>query len=153
MSEANSVSNSVDDQGRVYVVWADFRNNTNQGCTGSAMTATSPCDNDVFYSYSTDEGETWSDPIVITPRSTARFGETAQWQPWSEVTPDGSRLFVAFYDRSYGNCESTGCNDITLAEVDEPGVCEPDVRLLARDDCVDAEHDDRRESDRSWVPR
>ena len=125
MSEANSVSNSVDDQGRVYVVWADFRNNTNQGCTGSAMTATSPCDNDVFYSYSTDEGETWSDPIVITPRSTARFGETAQWQPWSEVTPDGSRLFVAFYDRSYGNCESAGCNDITLAEVDNPASASP----------------------------
>jgi hypothetical protein len=29
MSESNSVTNSVDDQGRVYVVWADFRNNTN----------------------------------------------------------------------------------------------------------------------------
>ena len=32
------------------------------------MTATAPCDNDVFYSYSTDEGETWSEPIgSITP--------------------------------------------------------------------------------------
>ena len=112
-------------QGRVYIVWADFRNNTNPGCTGWAMTASSPCDNDVFYSYSMDEGETWSEPIVITPRSDARFGESAQWQPWSQVTADGSRLFVAFYDRSYGNCESSGCNDITLAEVDDPASDSP----------------------------
>ena len=80
------------------------------------MTASSPCDNDVFYSYSTDERRDVVGADRITPRSNARFGETAQWLPWSQVTPTG-RLFVAFYDRSYGNCESTGCNDITLAEV------------------------------------
>ncbi len=84
MSEANSVSNSVDDQGRIYIVWADFRNNTNQACTGSAMTAASPCDNDVFYSYSADEGETWSEPMVITPRSNCalrRDGAMAAMEP------------------------------------------------------------------------
>jgi hypothetical protein len=120
MSEVNSVSNSVDDQGRIYVVWADFRNNTNPNCTGWAEKATPPCDNDVFYAYSTDEGETWSEPVAITPSSNDRFGKTAQWQPWSQVTPAGDRLSVAFYDRSYGNCESTGCNDITLADVSAP---------------------------------
>ena len=40
--------------------------------------------------------------------------------PWSEVTSDGSTLWVAYYDRSYGNCEQTGCNDITLAKVVHP---------------------------------
>jgi hypothetical protein len=39
---------------------------------------------------------------------------TAQWQPWSATGPDG-RLYIAYYDRKYGTCEFTGCNDITLA--------------------------------------
>jgi hypothetical protein len=125
MSESWSVSSSVDNEGDLYVVWADFRNNTNQGCTGAAITATPPCDNDVFYSVSRNGGETWSEPRVVTPRSTARFGETAQWQPWSGVTADGTRLWIAFYDRSYGDCETTGCNDITMAEVNDPAAEEP----------------------------
>jgi hypothetical protein len=40
--------------------------------------------------------------------------------PWSAVTPDGKTLWVAYYDRSYGNCETTGCNDITLAQIRNP---------------------------------
>jgi hypothetical protein len=40
--------------------------------------------------------------------------------PWSKVTDDGSILYVAFYDRSYGNCETTGCNDVTLATIRNP---------------------------------
>jgi hypothetical protein len=40
--------------------------------------------------------------------------------PWSGVTSDGSTLWVAYYDRSYGTCEQTGCNDITLAKVARP---------------------------------
>ena len=125
MSESWSVSNSVDEGGNLYVVWADFRNNTNQACTGSAMTATPPCDNDVFYSVSSDGGETWSEPRVVTPASTARFGKTAQWQPWGGVTADGTRLWIAFYDRSYGNCELIGCNDITMAAVNDPTAADP----------------------------
>ena len=36
------------------------------------------------------------------------------------MTNDGSRLWVAFYDRHYGNCETTGCNDITAAQIRNP---------------------------------
>ena len=36
------------------------------------------------------------------------------------MTKDGSRLWVAYYDRHYGNCETTGCNDITAAEIRNP---------------------------------
>jgi hypothetical protein len=125
MSASWSVSVSVDEAGNLYVVWADFRNNTNQACTGSAATATAPCDNDVFYTVSTDEGETWGEPRVVTSRANARFGETAQWQPSSGVTADGSRLWIAFYDRSYGACEATGCNDITMADVTDPASAAP----------------------------
>ena len=33
--------------------------------------------------------------------------------------------WVAYYDRSYGNCESTGCNDITAAEIRNPASASP----------------------------
>jgi hypothetical protein len=114
------ISGAVDSSSRVYVTWADGRN-IGANCHGSAATATPPCDNDVFYSYSTNGGATWSAATKLTPAG------SAQWMPWSAVAPDGSTLFVAYYDRSYGNCEQTGCNDITLARVTNPATASPKV--------------------------
>ena len=115
---------SIDSSGTLYFAWADFRNGAaNCNPNGSAATATPPCNNDVFYAYSTNGGATWSAPINVTPA--ARFGQTAQWMPWSAVTPNGQVLWVAFYDRSYGNCEVTGCNDITLAKIQNPATAAP----------------------------
>ena len=110
---------SVDNSGNLYFVWADFRNGApNCNPNGAAATATPPCDNDVFYSFSRDGGATWSAAKNLTPAS--KFGANAQWMPWSAVAPDGRTLWVAYYDRSYGNCETTGCNDITLAKIKNP---------------------------------
>ncbi len=101
--------------GKLFSVWADFRNGkANCNPLGSAATAIPPCDNDVFYNYSTNGGATWSAPRRLTPKG------SAQWMPWSAVSPDGHTLWVAYYDRRYGTCESTGCNDITLAKVQNP---------------------------------
>ena len=105
---------SIDNSGKLFFVWADGRNIA-ANCQGNAATATTPCDNDVFYSFSKDGGATWSTAFDVTPKS--KFGPTAQWMPWSAVSPDGKNLYIAYYDRSYGNCETTGCNDITLADV------------------------------------
>jgi hypothetical protein len=113
---------SVDNSGNLYSVWADFRNGDTSACS---FTAAGPCNNDVFYSYSTDGGMTWSAAMNLTPAS--KFGKTAQWMPWSAVAPDGKTLYVAYYDRSYGNCESTGCNDITLARIKDPAAGNPKV--------------------------
>ncbi len=115
---------SVDNSGNLYHVFADFRNGS-ANCKGNAATATPPCDNDVFYSFSTDGGATWGTVTNLTPAS--RFGPTAQWMPWSAVAPDGKTLWVAYYDRSYGNCETTGCNDITLARVENPASASPSI--------------------------
>jgi hypothetical protein len=52
---------------------------------------------------------------------------SAQWQPWSSVTPEGT-LVVGYYDRSYGNCESTGCNDITVTRVTGAASASPQFR-------------------------
>jgi hypothetical protein len=123
--EFTSMSISVDHNGKLFIAWSDFRNG-GPPCTGSTTTATPPCDNDVFYAFSLNGGATWSATRNITPAS--RFGVNAQWQPWSEVTTDGSRLWVAYYDRSYGNCETSGCNDITAAEIRNPTSGNPQVR-------------------------
>ncbi|MBI3241102.1 MAG: hypothetical protein HYZ49_02265 [Chloroflexi bacterium] len=118
--EFTSISISVDEDNNLYTVWSDFRNGGGT-CTGSAATATPPCDNDVFYAFSTDGGAGWSGTFQITPAG------SAQWQPWSEVTHDGKALWVAYYDRSFGNCEFTGCNDITLAKIKHPASKSPSV--------------------------
>jgi hypothetical protein len=122
-----TVTVSVDLDNELFVSWADHRNNTNVNCQlGAPGGGSGPCDHDIHYAYSTNGGSTWSPTRTITPRS--EFGETAQWQPWSEITKDGNRLWVAYYDRSYGNCESTGCNDITAAEIRNPTSNNPQIR-------------------------
>lgn len=127
--EFTSMTISVDRFSNLYITWSDFRNGDDPGSTcGPLMpwsAATPPCNNDVFYSFSTNGGATWSATRNVTPPSP--FRKTAQWQPWSDVRADGQRLFVAFYDRSYGNCEVRGCNDITLATIRRPRSNSPSI--------------------------
>jgi hypothetical protein len=114
---------SIDSAGRLYHVFSDARNlGANCNPLGSAATATPPCDTDVFYSYSTDGGMTWSPETQLTPTG------SAQWQPWSAVAPNGKKLFIGYYDRSYGNCETTGCNDITMVTVGQPATSSPTLK-------------------------
>ena len=114
--EFTSITLSVDSSSKLYATWSDFRNGFVPPCdTGDAQTSEPPCDNDVFFSVSIDGGATWGPAVNVAPAS--KFGPSAQWQPWSAVTSDGRSLWIAYYDRSYGNCEFDGCNDITLARV------------------------------------
>jgi len=117
-----TISNSVDRNGNLFVTWSDGRNIA-PNCQGSAATATSPCDNDVFYAYSTSGGASWSTAAKVSPAG------SAQWQPWSKVTSDGKSLWIAYYDRSYGSCETTGCNDITAVEVKNPATASPSMKV------------------------
>jgi hypothetical protein len=122
--DETTVTVSVDKNSKLFVTWADHRNNTNPDCElGAPAGGSPPCDHDIFYAYSTTGGTTWSATRNITPRS--RFGENAQWQSWSEVTRDGKTLWVAYYDRHYGNCEFTGCNDITAVAIKNPTSSSP----------------------------
>jgi hypothetical protein len=120
--EFTSMTISVDRNSNLYATWADHRNGQ-APCLGTLPPATPPCNHDVFYSFSTNGGTTWSPEFTITQR----FGNTAQWQPWSDVTGDGNKLQVAFYDRHYGNCEFDGCNDITLATIRNPRSTRPSL--------------------------
>jgi hypothetical protein len=124
--EFTSLSISVDRNSNLYATWSDFRNGESP-CTplSPAATARPPCNNDVFYAFSTNGGLLWSPTINVT----AKLGKTAQWQPWHDVMGDGSKVQVAFYDRHYGNCEFTGCNDITLATISNPRSAKPSIKF------------------------
>src|SRR5262249_14527751 len=50
---------------------------------------------DVFFTQSTNGGSTWSSPSKLNDDK----GHNDQWQPAIAVTPDGSHVFVAWYDR------------------------------------------------------
>jgi hypothetical protein len=101
----------VDASGKLAVFWQDFRNGG--PCHKFQKLPVAPCVNynaDVLKTESTDGGSTWTAPSNVTGNG----GKTAQWQPWAGVGPTGT-LYAAYYDRRFGSCESTGCNDITLA--------------------------------------
>jgi hypothetical protein len=107
---------SIDNAGRLYFAWDDFRNGAAPCDTLDYDTASPPCNNDVLYAYSTSGGVNWSGPFLITGNA----GETAQWMPWSGIGPTGSTLWIAYYSREFKDCEFTGCNDIVLAKVANP---------------------------------
>ncbi len=97
--------------GRLAVFWADFRNGGPCATDPDLGLPVLPCknmNNDVFASISTDGGATWGPPKQVTSSA------AAQWQPWGDVGEDGN-LYVGYYDRRFGSCETTGCNDISLA--------------------------------------
>jgi hypothetical protein len=50
---------------------------------------------DIFFRQSTDSGASWSAGVRVNDDATTRD----QWQPSLAVTPDGSRVFVGWYDR------------------------------------------------------
>jgi hypothetical protein len=49
---------------------------------------------DVYFTQSTNNGSTWSAPIKVNDDATT----TEQYQPDIAVTPDGTRLFMGWYD-------------------------------------------------------
>jgi hypothetical protein len=68
--------------GDIYVVYNDQGN-------GSADKA------DIFFTMSTDGGKHWSKPLRVNDDNTY----TDQWQPAFATTPDGTHLFITWYDR------------------------------------------------------
>jgi hypothetical protein len=94
------------------VFWADFRNGCNAGdgfCSG-----TDNSNNDVFVAASADGGATWGPTRLVSKSPMGGSDPAAQWQPWGDVGENG-KFTVAYYDRRNGDCEVSGCNDITLA--------------------------------------
>jgi hypothetical protein len=72
--------------GNIYVVYSDCSSNP---CSSSADHG------NVFFRQSTNGGTTWSAAVMVNDDGTTRD----QYMPTIAVTPDGTSLFVPFYDR------------------------------------------------------
>ena len=76
------------------------------------------CNNKIVVSVSSDGGATFtgttSDPRTLPTANTARQAGTDQWWQWATFSKDG-QLAVSYYDRQYGNDETTGFSDVSLS--------------------------------------
>jgi hypothetical protein len=78
------------------------------------------CNNDVVISTSGDGGGSFdgtTTSVVDLPTVNAASPYADQWFHWSARTPDG-QVVVSFYDRSYGNDESSGAMDFVMNTTD-----------------------------------
>ena len=109
--------------GKLAVFWSDFRNGGPCATDPTFGVPVEPCTNhnqDVVVATSSDGGATWGGTRVVSTTSGGGSQPDAQWQAWGGVGGNGA-LFAGYYDRRYGTCESTGCNDITLAKSTDNG--------------------------------
>src|SRR5579885_1793715 len=77
------------------------------------------CNNKILESISTNGGASFNgtvtDPTTLTVVSSAKGQQaTDQWWQWAAFTKDG-KLAVSYYDRQYGNDETTGFMDFSLS--------------------------------------
>ena len=120
------------DSNRIVVTVGSYINrnsNENRGCTPDGFAADGlnkyigvkdgGCNNDILYSVSTNGGKAFSG-TTIDPRllpvvtDTAKQATTDQFWQGATITPNGT-LVVDYYDRSYGNDNTTGYSDITVS--------------------------------------
>jgi hypothetical protein len=118
---------------RVVVTYGSYinrnSNSTRGGCTPTGFAAdgintftgvkTGGCNNDIVYSVSTNHGRRFSggniDPrqLPVVTDSAKQAGTDQFWQA-ATFTPNGT-LVVSYYDRSYGDDNTTGYADITVS--------------------------------------
>jgi hypothetical protein len=133
---ANYPSGSVNprDSSQVVVTFGSYINkysNETNGCTPNGLDAAfsnnlftgvkeaNGCANKILVSVSNNAGTSFTgtatDPRALTTvnqKSAQR--KTDQWWQWAAFTGDG-RLAVSYYDRQYGDDESTGFSDFSLS--------------------------------------
>ncbi len=110
--------------------YIDNDSNTSNGCVPTGFSATlnptytgvktaGACNNKILESVSTNSGASFNgtvtDPTTVPIVSSAPGQKlTDQWWQWSAFTRNG-KLAVSYYDRQYGNDETTGFMDFSLS--------------------------------------
>ena len=110
--------------GTLSVFWSDFRNGGPCAKDPATGLPVEPCANhnqDVVVAVSRDGGATWGPTRIVSRKASGGSEPAAQWQAWGTVSSNGT-FFAGYYDRRYGPCETTGCNDITLATSTDNGL-------------------------------
>jgi hypothetical protein len=119
---------------QVAITFGSYINPNSQesnGCTPNGLSTTTfnnlytgvkaagACNNDILLSVSNDAGATFTgantDPRSLTSVTQASGQATTdQWWQWAAFTKNGV-LAVSYYDRQYGNDETTGTSDISVS--------------------------------------
>ena len=89
-----------ENNGRIYVNWADQRNGAK--------------DTDIFVAYSDDQGNTWSDPVRVNDDGAG----AQQFLTWMAVDPATGHVYIVFYDRRNHKGDAT---DVYLASSSDGG--------------------------------
>jgi hypothetical protein len=136
---SNYPSGAVDptDSSQIVVAFGSYINPNSKesnGCIPSGFSAAAQalytgvktagaCNNGILVSVSTNGGGTFTgtatDPRALTS-ATAASGQTTtdQWFQWIAFTKTG-RLAISYYDRQYGDDETTGFSDVSLSGSDD----------------------------------
>ncbi|NKB87204.1 MAG: hypothetical protein GKS06_03150 [Acidobacteria bacterium] len=79
--------------GRLYVSWSD----TSQASPGQCgdLCQAGPCDTDVYLVRSDDNGDTWTDPVVVHEEE---LGGADQFMPWLDVDDTTGHVIVGYKD-------------------------------------------------------
>jgi hypothetical protein len=96
---------------------ASFAPSGNNAYTG--VKTAGACKNDILVSVSTNGGGSFTgtatDPRSLrSAASTRAQATTDQWFQWLAFTEDG-QLAISYYDRQYGNDETTGFSDVSVS--------------------------------------
>lgn len=124
---------SVAPNGRVDVAWHDFRDDPffEPGEVGSMGSAEGQRWSDVYYTFSTDEGDSWSDNIRLTDRSIDRevgvtFANSDFRGPMGIASADHA-AYVTWPDTRASNAESEVEDAYMTAVRHSPGAAEADA--------------------------
>jgi hypothetical protein len=94
--------------GYLYLCWSDIRNGADN--------------TDIFFSYSSDQGNSWSDAIRVNDDT----GPAHQFFPWLSIDQTTGKLYLVFYDRRKNEGDQT---DVYLASSDDGGLSWANERI------------------------
>ena len=99
--------------GKLAVFYSDFKHGSFTVNQQGDVVCT-PCNEDVWAVISNDGGTSWSNPKLVNS------DESAQYYPWGDVDESGN-LYVGYYTREKGTCETDGCLDFQLSTSTDDG--------------------------------
>lgn len=94
---AGNIAADPSTPGRLALTWSDMRNSPSRD-TGQTDPYTTATNSDVFVSFSSDYGRTWSAAQKLPDGGATAISD--QWFPWAAFAPNGT-LGITFQDRSY----------------------------------------------------
>lgn len=131
MNDVNSVDRynpwmEVDSSGNIHVIFYDTRRDPAR------------LKNDLFYTYSTDGGVTFSSPERITSQQSDKISDTFEWGDYNGMTLVENKIMPIWTDNRPDNDRGTSDIDVYIAEVsNQTGGCGGSDLAVSTDETLD----------------